>query len=160
MNIEQLALQEFENVGDEGLFPNHSDKDIWLSGFFNCIDALNIKSRWDESILNTIFNNGKVITEYYVYPTGGYGEEIASTNNWSGNKYDYRIKNFVDFAVQIGAAVSGKLYPDNKTAVKIEVDGLNYPIYCYRYDGLYSITKNIVQRDGVSPIKIRWIMGY
>ena len=31
--IEELALKEFENVGDEGLFPNHSDRDIWVSGF-------------------------------------------------------------------------------------------------------------------------------
>ena len=26
--------KEFDkNVGDEGLFPNHTDKDIWMSGF-------------------------------------------------------------------------------------------------------------------------------
>jgi len=31
--IEELALKEFENVGDEGLFPNHTDRDIWVSGF-------------------------------------------------------------------------------------------------------------------------------
>jgi hypothetical protein len=30
---EEYALSEFENVGDEGLFPNHSDKDIWVAGF-------------------------------------------------------------------------------------------------------------------------------
>ena len=33
MNIEKLAFEEFENVGDEGLFPNHTDKDIWIAGF-------------------------------------------------------------------------------------------------------------------------------
>ena len=33
MTIEQIALEEFKNVGDEGLFPNHSDRDIWVSGF-------------------------------------------------------------------------------------------------------------------------------
>jgi hypothetical protein len=31
--IEELALKEFENVGDDGLFPNHTDKDIWVAGF-------------------------------------------------------------------------------------------------------------------------------
>jgi len=31
--VEQMAFKEFENVGDEGLFPNHSDKDIWVNGF-------------------------------------------------------------------------------------------------------------------------------
>ena len=31
--IEEIANEEFKNVGDEGLFPNHSDKDIWMCGF-------------------------------------------------------------------------------------------------------------------------------
>ena len=30
---EEIALIEFENVGDEKLFPNHTDKDIWVAGF-------------------------------------------------------------------------------------------------------------------------------
>jgi hypothetical protein len=30
---EQIALEEFTKVGDDGLFPNHSDKDIWVAGF-------------------------------------------------------------------------------------------------------------------------------
>ena len=33
MTAEQIALEELKNVGDEGLFPNHSDGDIWVSGF-------------------------------------------------------------------------------------------------------------------------------
>ena len=32
-DIYDVARKEFENVGDEGLFPNHSDKDIWVNGF-------------------------------------------------------------------------------------------------------------------------------
>ena len=31
--LEHLANEEFKNVGDEGLFPNHTDKDIWTAGF-------------------------------------------------------------------------------------------------------------------------------
>lgn len=34
---EKIANEEFKNVGDEGLFPNHSDKDIWVSGFRDAI---------------------------------------------------------------------------------------------------------------------------
>ncbi len=30
---EQIANDEFRNVPDDGLFPNHSDKDIWIAGF-------------------------------------------------------------------------------------------------------------------------------
>ena len=32
-DIERLANLEFQDVADEGLFPNHSDKDIWINGF-------------------------------------------------------------------------------------------------------------------------------
>lgn len=32
-NIEDKANEEFKNVGDDGLFPNHTDKDIWVAGF-------------------------------------------------------------------------------------------------------------------------------
>lgn len=31
--LEHLANEEFKKVGDEGLFPNHTDKDIWIAGF-------------------------------------------------------------------------------------------------------------------------------
>ena len=31
--LEHLANEEFKSVGDEGLFPNHTDKDIWIAGF-------------------------------------------------------------------------------------------------------------------------------
>ena len=31
--LEHLANEAFKNVGDEGLFPNHTDKDIWIAGF-------------------------------------------------------------------------------------------------------------------------------
>jgi hypothetical protein len=31
--MEEIAIKEFENVGDEKLFPNHTDKDIWIAGF-------------------------------------------------------------------------------------------------------------------------------
>ena len=31
--LEHLANEAFKSVGDEGLFPNHTDKDIWVNGF-------------------------------------------------------------------------------------------------------------------------------
>ncbi len=31
--LEIVANEEFKNVGDDGLFPNHTDKDIWIAGF-------------------------------------------------------------------------------------------------------------------------------
>jgi hypothetical protein len=32
--IENAVLKEYENVGDEKLFPSHTDKDIWMKGFY------------------------------------------------------------------------------------------------------------------------------
>jgi len=32
--IDNAVVKEYENVGDEKLFPNHSDKDIWMNGFY------------------------------------------------------------------------------------------------------------------------------
>jgi hypothetical protein len=34
-SIEVLANDRFNLVSDEGLFPNHTDKDIWISGFID-----------------------------------------------------------------------------------------------------------------------------
>ena len=31
--INRIANEEFKKVGDAGLFPNHTDKDIWVNGF-------------------------------------------------------------------------------------------------------------------------------
>ena len=33
IQVEEVAFKEFNNVGDKGLFPNHTDKDIWVNGF-------------------------------------------------------------------------------------------------------------------------------
>ena len=34
-DIDNAAVKEYENVGDEKLFPNHTDKDIWMNGFYD-----------------------------------------------------------------------------------------------------------------------------
>lgn len=33
--IDNAVVLQYENVGDEKLFPNHSDKDIWMNGFYD-----------------------------------------------------------------------------------------------------------------------------
>lgn len=42
-NIYSIAEKEFQNVGDEGLFPNHTDKDIWISGFVAAVNYIKTK---------------------------------------------------------------------------------------------------------------------
>lgn len=40
-NSESIAYKSFEfMVADEGLFPNHTDKDIWINGFKSGIEWL------------------------------------------------------------------------------------------------------------------------
>lgn len=110
----------------------------------------------NEQILEAIFNNYKTIVAYYPYPTGGYGQEnvIAETDNFNGSKYNDSIKNFVNLTVQLGAAVSG-CHVDNKTAVQIQVHGLDFPVFCYRYDGKFCITKKIAPSTSVKNITWR-----
>ena len=33
LEFEEIVNLEFEKVGDDKLFPNHTDKDIWVAGF-------------------------------------------------------------------------------------------------------------------------------
>jgi|AntAceMinimDraft_16_1070373.scaffolds.fasta_scaffold143484_3 hypothetical protein len=33
LELEQLAITEFNKTEKEGIFPNHSDRDIWIKGF-------------------------------------------------------------------------------------------------------------------------------
>lgn len=47
MTTEELALQEYEKVGDDKLFPNHTDKDIWINGFKAAVEYLGY---YDEDI--------------------------------------------------------------------------------------------------------------
>jgi hypothetical protein len=112
----------------------------------------------DQELLDKIFNNHKMLISYYPYKTGGHGDDnvVAKTDNWSGNQYDYAIKNFVLNIIQLGAALAGRKSGDNKTAVELRVDGIDFPIYCYYYDGLCSITKEIKSEH--EPIEIHWVL--
>lgn len=49
IEIENLAREEFKNVGDEGLFPNHTDYDIWACGFIDGIKYILNKNKEDGS---------------------------------------------------------------------------------------------------------------
>jgi hypothetical protein len=40
MEVEKIANEQYENVGDEKLFPNHTDKDIWVSGFVAAVEYI------------------------------------------------------------------------------------------------------------------------
>jgi len=47
-----LANKEWDNVGDDKLFPNHSDKDIWMNGFETAYKSIiNIRLKEFEDFL-------------------------------------------------------------------------------------------------------------
>lgn len=112
----------------------------------------------NEEIIQKIKSNHKTLVAYYPYRTGGHGteNEIAETDNFNGKSYDEDLKNLVNLMVQLGAAAGYR--PDNKTAVELEVDGIDFPVYCYMYDGSYHITKKIDSEPGAQ--KIHWVIGY
>lgn len=100
--------------------------------------------------LEKIYKNHKTLEYYFTYSTGGF-DRIAYTD---GRNYDDALKNFVNLTVQLGASVAN-CHSDNKTAVKIRVQGLKFPVYCVKYDGMYYICKGINKKDE-QGIKIHW----
>lgn len=98
-------------------------------------------------ILQKILSGNKKLVAYYPYPARGFYETIAETDNWNGNQYDEPLKNFINLCVLLGANAAGRRRIDNKTAVKMEVEGLDFPVYLRRYDGCYGIYKEAKIRD-------------
>ena len=104
-----------------------------------------------KEILNIIYTEQKRVTHYYPYRTGAWGEEIARTDIHDDN-FDLELKNFITLIISFGAALAGRLI-DNKTAVKIEINQLPYPVYAIRYDGCYRICTDIKsENDGIKII--------
>jgi len=61
--------ESFEkNVGDDKLFPNHTDKDIWFSGYTQCQKDMADKKYTEEDIKNAI--NVGISAEAGDYPKG------------------------------------------------------------------------------------------
>lgn len=111
----------------------------------------------NEELLKLIKSNFKVIVNYFPYPTYGSGDDIAETDNHNGKEYDQDLKNLVNLTVQLGAAAAD-YRNDNKTGVELEVDGIDFPIFMYKFDGKYTITKGL--RPKSTPVKIRWRIEY
>ena len=98
----------------------------------------------NKELLSHILKNRRWVTTYYPYPTGGYGTEniIVSTDNFNGNTYDEPLRNMVALTIKLGAIGAG-CSTDNKTAVKVEVEGLDFPVYFIQYDGKYYLSKEV-----------------
>ena len=49
MTLEEIALEEFKKVGDDGLFPNHTDQDIWVAGFIAAMEYTEKNNKKNEN---------------------------------------------------------------------------------------------------------------
>lgn len=103
----------------------------------------------------------KRIVHYYPYPTGGDGldniiYEIDRSHKF-GTPFAQAMKNFISATIQLGASIAGGKN-DNKTAVKLEVEGIDFPIYLYKYDNSCYITKAI--RSEAEGYPIHWNMEF
>lgn len=107
----------------------------------------------NEELFNTILENDKSIDEYYPYPTSSMGEVIAETDNHNGRKLDPAVKSLVSLMVRLGASLINSS-PDNKTAVKVTVRGLDYPVFFCMKDNRYTISKGVNPMDNQAPIRI------
>lgn len=109
-------------------------------------------------ILQKILSGHKKLVAYYPYPARGFDGEIAATDNHNGNQYDELLKNFINLCIQLGAALADRKI-DNKTAVKMEVEGLDFPVYLRKTNGYYGILKEALPGDKIE-IPISWNIGH
>lgn len=122
----------------------------------------------NEEIISKILTNYKTIREYFIYPTRIKNEadiilQIKQSGSIKGESLseeaveEEALRNLINVIVQLGAAAaSGR--PDNKTAVKVEVEDLDFPIYFVRKDTFYSIVKEIKSES--EGIKLNWKIEY
>ena len=47
LEIEKLAYEQLKNVGDEGLFPNHTNGDIYVRGFVDAFEWMKSDGNYD-----------------------------------------------------------------------------------------------------------------
>ncbi len=97
-----------------------------------------------KEVLIKILNSRKRLVEYYPYPTGpkGINNIIVKIDSDDTILNGTLLKNIISLIVQIGAVVAG-CPNDNKTAVKITVEGLGFPVYFIRKDRVYYISQEI-----------------
>lgn len=79
MNKEEIRKTAWESVGDEKLFPNHSDKDIWNNGFDACYNILSTTSQTHKAMSAEEFLINQGYTKIVTYPNK---EVVEITFRW------------------------------------------------------------------------------
>ena len=117
------------------------------------------KSNLDNKvILDLILTSYKTIEYYYPYKVFGGGPqfEIVSLND-NSDLNQQPLRCFINLMIQLGASAAGA-YHDNKSGVAVKVDGLDFPVYFYKFDGKYVITECIHPES--EPIRVYWKLEY
>ena len=119
---------------------------------------INLTKKEKADLLEKILRNEKRIVAFYSYPTGGHGSEneIASTSRDYGDECNHWLRNFIEITIQLGASLAGQSRNDNKNAVELEIEDINFPIFFYQYDGTCYITSAIRSNAGATKTKINW----
>lgn len=109
----------------------------------------------NEQIYEIFLKNRKVITAYFPYYVTGKSldDRICYTSNYNGEIVDEQLRNIICNMILIGA-LNALISSDNKTAVEVNVDGLDFPIYLVRYDSHYYITKGINYKKRIPVYQI------
>ena len=73
MTYPELKEKYWNEVGDEKLFPNHSDQDIWDNGFKNGWDACveYMARRYKDDLKPNNSTAGKPMTNTFTVPNDG-----------------------------------------------------------------------------------------
>jgi len=95
-----------------------------------------------DDLLAKIYKNAKTLIKYYPYPTHGFNSGLIAETSGFNEDTDYQLKNFVCLMVALGATLAG-YHVDNKTAVALDIEGIDYLIYACQYDGTYSLCKEV-----------------
>ncbi len=107
----------------------------------------------NKELFEKIIKSQKTLVNYYPYPSSGHGDVIAETCDYRSN-FDIGVKSIIDLMVQLGAEAADKS-ADNKTAVEVKVEGLDYNVFFCRKDGRYCVTTKVNAMDGQKPLKIK-----
>lgn len=105
----------------------------------------------NEIILQAIKEGNFIPVSYFTYPTGTVGTSYIFEQNshpdTKRNEEDQKLYEAVENAFDIVADILD-IKKDNKTALKIMVEGIDKPVYLSSYDWKHAICYEISMRDG------------
>jgi hypothetical protein len=105
-----------------------------------------------EEILKAILIGDKTIKKYYRYPTGpGTTSDILFEFNYDDKELSVNSLlciNLIEAYMKLGARMDNNSRTDNKTAIELKIENLDFPIYFAQYDNRFFISTSVTPRGG------------